>query len=304
MAARLPGADRPVRRRAGQPRAGRPLSVPATAGDEGYGGLEHRASTSLYRQARRPAATGRDRRQRRLSVAAWSRQPRVFPHLERQAHQAGGFRALRPDRARITRDSCGPSKASRPTTTTRAGTQRRHQRRRLSGARRAPDQRTAAHSGRTTQSVAESSFDAWIKYYRQDENSPNAIVSYYVKGALVALALDLTLRREAASRSTTSCARCGSAMASPALACLKTASRRSRARLPGIDLGAFFARLRPWHCRVAAAVAAATDGYRARTLRPVARRKGQRRQAGDDPAPAVWLGRDHGRRRRIARQAS
>lgn len=49
--------------------------------------------------------------------------------------------------------------------------------------------------GRLHQSVAESSFDAWIKYYRQDENSPNAIVSYYTKGSLVALAIDLTLRR-------------------------------------------------------------------------------------------------------------
>ncbi|MES2832488.1 MAG: M61 family metallopeptidase [Pseudomonadota bacterium] len=48
-------------------------------------------------------------------------------------------------------------------------------------------------SGRTKQSVAESSFDAWIKYYRQDENAPNAIVSYYNKGSLVALALDLTI---------------------------------------------------------------------------------------------------------------
>jgi predicted metalloprotease with PDZ domain len=50
--------------------------------------------------------------------------------------------------------------------------------------------------GRTRQSIAESSFDAWIKYYRPDENAPNAIVSYYTKGALVALALDLTLRRD------------------------------------------------------------------------------------------------------------
>ncbi len=49
--------------------------------------------------------------------------------------------------------------------------------------------------GRRKQSVAESSFDAWIKSYRQDENTPNAVVSYYVKGALIALALDLTLRR-------------------------------------------------------------------------------------------------------------
>ena len=49
-------------------------------------------------------------------------------------------------------------------------------------------------SGRLKQSVAESSFDAWIKYYRQDENSPNAIVSYYQKGSLVALAFDLAIR--------------------------------------------------------------------------------------------------------------
>ena len=48
--------------------------------------------------------------------------------------------------------------------------------------------------GRLLQSVTESSFDAWTRYYRQDENAPNAIVSYYTKGALVALCLDLTIR--------------------------------------------------------------------------------------------------------------
>jgi predicted metalloprotease with PDZ domain len=48
--------------------------------------------------------------------------------------------------------------------------------------------------GRLVQSVSDASFDAWIKFYRQDENSPNAMVSYYAKGALLALALDLTLR--------------------------------------------------------------------------------------------------------------
>jgi predicted metalloprotease with PDZ domain len=55
-------------------------------------------------------------------------------------------------------------------------------------------------SGRHKQSVADSSFDAWTKYYRQDENSPNAIVSYYAKGSLVALALDLTIRAETKGR--------------------------------------------------------------------------------------------------------
>jgi predicted metalloprotease with PDZ domain len=50
--------------------------------------------------------------------------------------------------------------------------------------------------GRLRQSLAESSFDAWIKLYKADENAPNALISYYTKGALVALALDLTIRRE------------------------------------------------------------------------------------------------------------
>jgi len=48
--------------------------------------------------------------------------------------------------------------------------------------------------GRQVQSVAQSSFDAWVKYYRQDENTANATVSYYTKGSLVALCLDLSLR--------------------------------------------------------------------------------------------------------------
>lgn len=48
--------------------------------------------------------------------------------------------------------------------------------------------------GRHRQTVTESSFDAWTRFYKQDENAPNAIVSYYTKGSLVALALDLTLR--------------------------------------------------------------------------------------------------------------
>jgi len=50
--------------------------------------------------------------------------------------------------------------------------------------------------GREVQTVAQASFDAWVKYYRPDENTPNATVSYYTKGALVALCLDLTLRQE------------------------------------------------------------------------------------------------------------
>ena len=51
-------------------------------------------------------------------------------------------------------------------------------------------------NGVNKQSIANSSLTSWVKYYRQDENSPNAIVSYYVKGALVAMCLDLQIRNQ------------------------------------------------------------------------------------------------------------
>ncbi|NCW01361.1 MAG: M61 family peptidase, partial [Betaproteobacteria bacterium] len=48
---------------------------------------------------------------------------------------------------------------------------------------------------RRGESLSDASFDAWIKYYRQDENAANAVVSYYAKGALVALCIDLLIRQ-------------------------------------------------------------------------------------------------------------
>jgi predicted metalloprotease with PDZ domain len=56
--------------------------------------------------------------------------------------------------------------------------------------------------GRFVQSLEEASFDAWIKHYRPDESTPNTAVSYYLKGALVALALDLEIRHRTGSRHT------------------------------------------------------------------------------------------------------
>ena len=49
--------------------------------------------------------------------------------------------------------------------------------------------------GRLEQSVEDSSFDTWIKFYRQDENSVNSQVSYYDKGAILGLLLDLEIRK-------------------------------------------------------------------------------------------------------------
>ncbi len=48
--------------------------------------------------------------------------------------------------------------------------------------------------GRRVQPLGESSFDAWIKLYRPDANSPNSQISYYLKGEMVSLLLDLLIR--------------------------------------------------------------------------------------------------------------
>lgn len=55
--------------------------------------------------------------------------------------------------------------------------------------------------GRLVQSVTESSFDAWNKFYKQDENALNAVVSYYTKGAVIALCLDLLIRQKTEDKS-------------------------------------------------------------------------------------------------------
>lgn len=60
--------------------------------------------------------------------------------------------------------------------------------------------RILATPGRFKQTLAQSSFEAWTKYYKPDENTPNATISYYFKGALVALALDLHLRHTTNNR--------------------------------------------------------------------------------------------------------
>ena len=48
--------------------------------------------------------------------------------------------------------------------------------------------------GRLTQSVEMSSYDAWIKQYRPDENSINSSISYYTKGSVIAFVLDAKIR--------------------------------------------------------------------------------------------------------------
>jgi len=54
--------------------------------------------------------------------------------------------------------------------------------------------------GRAVHSIVNASFDAWIKFYRPDENSPNTSISYYVKGSVVAFLLDIRIRRASSGR--------------------------------------------------------------------------------------------------------
>jgi len=166
----------------------------ATVVGDGYGGLEHRASTALLAARNDLPWAGMtgvpDGYRRLLGLAsheyfhAWHVKrirPRAFaPYdLERENYTRllwifEGFTSYYDDlmlaRARVI-GADDYLKALASTVTL-----------------------VAKSPARQVHSVAESSFDAWIKYYRQDENSPNAVVSYYAKGALVALCLDLTIR--------------------------------------------------------------------------------------------------------------
>jgi predicted metalloprotease with PDZ domain len=112
--------------------------------------------------------------------------------------------------------------------------------------------------GRRVQSVAQASFDAWTKYYRVQENTPNATVSYYTKGSLVALCLDLTLRAEghttldAVMRALYERCQGGPMKASDVLAVLKRLGKRSSP--PRSRPGCMAPTTCPWHpcCRARA----------------------------------------------------
>jgi predicted metalloprotease with PDZ domain len=167
-----------------------------TAVGDGYGGLEHRFSTSLLcgrDELPRPGGEPPGRGYRRfLGLCSheyfhlWNVKrirPEVFAQngLEREVHTRllWAFEGITSyyDELALVRSGC-IDEASYLELLAETIT------------------RVMRNPGRLVQTVAESSFDAWTKFYKQDENAPNAVVSYYAKGALIALALDLTIRRE------------------------------------------------------------------------------------------------------------
>ena len=167
---------------------------------DGYGGLEHRASTALMATRKDLPVIGQQGRGegyrtflglvsheyfhtwnvKRIKPAAFVPYGLSRPDLTRLLWIFEGFTSYYDDLL-LLRAGC----------ITRADYLRMLAKT-ITGVARAP--------GRKKQSVAESSFDAWTRYYKQDENSPNAIVSYYTKGSLVALGLDLTLRAQSGGR--------------------------------------------------------------------------------------------------------
>ncbi len=97
--------------------------------------------------------------------------------------------------------------------------------------------------GRRLQSIEASSFDAWTKLYKQDENGPNSIVSYYTKGSLVALALDLKLRAETGGCNLDVVMReCWRRYGETGAGMPERGLEAVAEELSGLDLGEFFAR--------------------------------------------------------------
>ena len=165
-------------------------------GDHIYGGLEHRASTALMADRwSLPRLGAKERHEAYLQLLglfsheyfhAWnvkSIKPAVFDpyelHHEQHTEQLWAFEGITSyyddlmlQRSGVMSTPQYLSQLAKTITRVEQG------------------------AGSMKQSLAQSSFDAWTKYYKQNENSANAIVSYYQKGALAALVLDLYLRRE------------------------------------------------------------------------------------------------------------
>jgi len=160
---------------------------------DGYGGLEHRASTSLIaRRDHLPRRHGHDATGYRGLLGLFSHEyfhswlvKRIRPaehapcdltqeNLTTQLWLFEGFTSYYDD---LALRRCGLTSVDDYLSDLGKTISRVH-----------------CEAGHRVQTLEESSLDAWIKYYRPDENTPNTVVSYYAKGALVALALDLTLR--------------------------------------------------------------------------------------------------------------
>lgn len=152
--------------------------------------------------------------------------------------------------------------------------------------------RLERNPGRYRQSLADSSRLAWTKFYQQDASAPNAIVSYYNKGALVACALDLTLRRETGGACSLDdvmrelWARYGRGMKPIPDAAIE----RVAAEVSGLDLSDFFDAMIRTPGEVPLPDLLADFGVDADVRPATAPDDAGGRQGADAPAPRCWAG--------------
>lgn len=168
--------------------------------DEGHGGLEHRASTALI-CARRELPTAAE------SAAPSDNYARLLGLFSHEYFHAWNVKRLRPAefaRFDYQRENYtqllwffeGFTSYYDELMLCRAGLVDAPRYLKLLAA---SVNSVLAAPGWRVQPLASASFEAWTKYYRPDENSPNATSNYYAQGALVALCLDLSLRARGAS---------------------------------------------------------------------------------------------------------
>ncbi|HET8598148.1 MAG TPA: PDZ domain-containing protein [Castellaniella sp.] len=161
---------------------------------DGYGGLEHRASTALMASRRDLPVRGRDAAPEGYETFLGLLSHEYFHTWNVKRIKPAAFAPYdlrRPNHTRLLWVFEGFTSYYDDLMLLRAGVIDEPAYLKLLS--RTLDQ-VLRSGGRLKQSVAESSFDAWTRYYKQDENSPNALVSYYTKGALIALGLDLEIR--------------------------------------------------------------------------------------------------------------
>ena len=242
--------------------------------EDGYGGLEHRASTALIGARRDLPRHGQAQRERRLQHPARPDLARVLPRLERQAPEAARIDAHRLH-ARELHAAAVVLRGLHVLLRRPAAVARRPDRcTALPEPARQDDQRRGRHARAAgCRAWRKSSFDAWVKYYRSDENTPNATVSYYTKGSLVALALDLTLRREGrGTLDERDAPPVAQRSRGGAIDERDIAAALARSRWPQLCQGT--GRLGPWHRRVAAARPVRRGRHRSSaTARPRWRRR-------------------------------
>ncbi|HSN85292.1 MAG TPA: PDZ domain-containing protein, partial [Thermoanaerobaculia bacterium] len=146
--------------------------------------------------------------------------------------------------------------------------------------------------GRLVQPLDRASFDAWIKYYRRDENSNNTAISYYTKGAVVSFLLDARIRQATGGRrSLDDVLRLAYQRYSGARGFTQQEFRATVEEVAGIDLDAWFHRAIDTTEELD--YSEALDWYGLRfTLSDLKDDEEEDKDAKSDPKEAGWLGLD------------